>query len=189
MKKKATHRFNPNGKAVGMAVTDCLNNMIWISGSHGVLPPNMNVAIPSELTATDMIMVKNSVCQILLLNEASWQLILVAAFDNKEQRSYVSANIELSKWSLIEIGEKITELCEVTIRRMEQTFKNEGAVSLDNIHHYGYMLAPTQGLNVEIIEDRLIDVLENETFNRYSWETRAKITAKDFIDSISAVKF
>lgn len=189
MKKKATHRFNPNGKQVGICVSACLNNMVWVAGSHGVLPPDMNVTAPFMLTATDRLMVKNSVCNILLDNEASWQLILVAGFDADNVRSFVSANIELPQWSLLELGERISEICEVTIRHMEETFRGEGAVSLDTVHHYGYMLSPTQGLNVDIIEERLMDALNSGSFEHYTWESRAKVTAKSFIDSIAAVKF
>ena len=189
MKKKATHKFNSNAKQVGITVNACLNNLVWVSGSHGVLPPEMNVEAPFMLTPTDRLIVKNSVCNILLDNEATWQLILVAGFENGEHRSFVSADVTLVQWSLIEVGEKIAEICEVTIREMESTFREEGAVALDTIHHYGYMLSPTQGLNTEVIEDRLIDALNTGTFDHYSWDTRAKVTAKSFIDSFAALRF
>lgn len=189
MKKKTTRKFFPNGKQVGETVVACLNNMVWVGGSHGVMPPDMNVTAPFMLTATDRLMVKNSVCNILLDKEASWQLILVAAFDNEKARSYVSADILLNQWNLAEIGQKLMEICEVTIRKMEEVFYGEGAVSLTSIHHYGYMLSPTQGLNVDIIEDRLIDALDSGSFEHYTWNSRPQITPKNFIDSIAAVKF
>lgn len=189
MKKKATHKFFPNGKQVGETVSACLNNMVWVAGSHGVLPPNMNVTPPFMLTPTDRMMVKNSVCNILLDNEASWQLILVAAFDNDKARSYVTADIQLNQWTLAEVGEKIMEICEVTIRKMEEVFYGEGAVNLTAVHHYGYMLSPTQGLNTDVIEERLIDALQTGSFEHYDWKSRPKITPKNFIDSIAALKF
>lgn len=188
MKKKATHRFNPQHKIISDFTNEILNTMVWFAGSHGVFTPKVVVPFPVVLKPTDKVVIRNTVANVLISNTVNWQLILVAAFDSKEQRSYVTANIELGQWDMLEVGSRINEICEVTIRKMEEVFYGEGAVNLTNIHHYAYALSPTMGLDVEVMEDSLIDALDSGSFEHYDWKSRPKITPKNFIDSISEIK-
>lgn len=183
--------FGTNRQAVrdlSGVVTHALGNLYWTSGSHGVLPPIVGVPATVRLSDIDRVVVKNSISRLLIEERVDWTCLLIAVFQSPTQKNLVSCSLVMEDVNMVEMGSYFSQLCEKAIFEAIQCNSSEH-INETTLTQYGYFLAPQDGYNFDAMEDSMFEALNNDTFNQYQWKDRAKVTPKEFIDSLAAAKF